>query len=127
MVGEVLQALRPNPGGRYADGTIGGAGIAAAILAESSPNGWLFGCDRDGAAVEAARQRLDEFAGRFELRQGNFADLPQWIAAGSCDGVLFDLGVSSWQLDTPERGFSFQSEGPLDMRMDERQAFTAAE
>jgi 16S rRNA (cytosine1402-N4)-methyltransferase len=79
------------------------------------------------AAVEAARQRLLEFAGRFELRQGNFADLPQWIAPTSCDGVLLDLGVSSPQLDTPERGFSFQSQGPLDMRMDQRQALTAAE
>ena len=127
MVAEVLQALRPKPGGRYGDGTLAGGGHAAAILAASSPNGWLFGCDRDGVAVEAARQRLAEFAGRFELRQGNFADLPQWIEPGSCDGVLLDLGVSSKQLDDPERGFSFQSEGPLDMRMDQRQSLTAAE
>src|SRR5437588_6782763 len=121
MATEVVDALRVRPGGRHADGTLGRAGHAAAILAASSPNGWLFGCDRDGTAVEAARQRLWEFAGRFELRQGNFADLPQWIAPASCDGVLLDLGVSSPQLDTPERGFSFQSQGPLDMRMDQRQ------
>ena len=63
MVAEVVAALRPRPGGRYADGTIGGAGHAAAILAASSPTGWLYGCDRDGAAIEAAQARLAEFAG----------------------------------------------------------------
>jgi 16S rRNA (cytosine1402-N4)-methyltransferase len=97
------------------------------MLATSSPDGWLFGCDRDGAAVEAAKRRLAEFAGRFEVRQGDFADLSEWVPAGSCDGVLLDLGVSSPQLDSAERGFSFQQEGPLDMRMDQRQAMTAAD
>ncbi len=124
---EVLDALRPTAGGRYVDGTLGGAGHAAAILAASSPTGWLWGCDRDGAALEAARLRLAEFAGRFEIRRGNFAELDGWIPAGSCDGVLLDLGVSSPQLDSPERGFSFQQDGPLDMRMDVRQPMTAAE
>jgi len=127
MVGEVLDALNPVPGGRYADGTVGGAGHAAAMLARSSPTGWLYGCDRDGAAVEAAQARLAEFAGRFEIRRGNFADLSEWVEAGSCDGVLLDLGVSSPQLDSPERGFSFSHDGPLDMRMDATQAMTAAE
>jgi 16S rRNA (cytosine1402-N4)-methyltransferase len=127
MVAEVLAALRPKAGGRYADGTLGGAGHAAAILAASSPNGWLFGCDRDGVAVEAARARLAEFAGRFEIRRGSFAELTEWVPLGSCDGVLLDLGVSSPQLDRPERGFSFQQDGPLDMRMDTRQPQTAAE
>ena len=127
MVAEVLNALKPGPGGRYADGTVGGAGHAAAILAASSPTGWLSGCDRDGAAVEAARARLAEFAGRFEIRRGNFAEMAGWIPAGSCDGVLLDLGVSSPQLDSPERGFSFQHDGPLDMRMDTRQPLTAAD
>ena len=127
MLGEVLAALGPRPGGSYADGTVGGGGHAAAILAASSPNGWLYACDRDGAAVEAARQRLAEFAGRFELRQGNYAALAEWVPAGSCDGVLLDLGVSSPQLDVAERGFSFQQPGPLDMRMDRGQALTAAE
>ncbi len=127
MVSEVLVALGPKPGGRYADGTVGGGGHAAAILAASSPSGWLDACDRDGAAVEAARRRLSEFAGRLEIRQGNFASLADWVRAGSCDGVLLDLGVSSAQLDTPERGFSFQQDGPLDMRMDRRQALTAAQ
>lgn len=127
MLAEVLEALRPKAGGCYADGTIGGAGHAAAILAASSPTGWLYGCDRDGAAIEAAGRRLGEFAGRFELRQGNFLELPDWVSPASCDGVLLDLGVSSPQLDTAARGFSFQQEGPLDMRMDTRQPLTAAE
>jgi 16S rRNA (cytosine1402-N4)-methyltransferase len=127
MVAEVLEALRPRAGGRYADGTVGGAGHAAALLAASSPDGWLFGCDRDGEAIEAARQRLAAFAGRWELRRGNYADLADWVPSGSCDGVLLDLGVSSVQLDRAERGFSFTQDGPLDMRMDDRQARTASD
>ena len=128
MAAEVLAALGPHPGGHYADGTLGGAGHAAGILAASSPTGWLSGCDRDGVAVEAARMRLAEkFAGRFEIRRGNFAALADWVAEKSCDGVLLDLGVSSPQLDSAERGFSFQHDGPLDMRMDDRQTLTAAD
>ena len=127
MAAEVLEALKPRPGGRYADGTLGGAGHAASILAASSPTGWLSGCDRDGAAVEAAEKRLAEkFARRFEIRRWNFAEMAGWIPAVSCDGVLLDLGVNSPQLDSPERGFSFQQDGPLDMRMDDRQPLTAA-
>ena len=124
---EVLDALRPAAGGRYADGTLGGAGHAAAVLGASSPTGWLSGCDRDGDAVDAARVRLAKFAGRFEIRRGNFAELCEWIPAASCDGVLLDLGVSSPQLDQAARGFSFQHDGPLDMRMDSRQSQTAAD
>jgi len=127
MMAEVLDALRPKPGGHYVDGTIGRAGHAAAVLAASSPTGWLYGCDRDGDAVEAAGARLAEFAGRFEIRRGNFDELSGWIPPGSCDGVLLDLGVSSPQLDVAERGFSFQNDGPLDMRMDQRQPQTAAD
>ena len=128
MAAEVLTALRPAPGGRYADGTLGGAGHAASILAASSPTGWLYGCDRDGVAIETAAARLGErFAGRFEIRRGNFAELGGWVPVGSCAGVLLDLGVSSPQLDSAERGFSFQQDGPLDMRMDDRQSLTAAE
>jgi 16S rRNA (cytosine1402-N4)-methyltransferase len=128
MAAEALAALKPRPDGRYADGTLGGAGHAAAILAASSPTGWLSGCDRDGVAVEAAGKKLAEkFAGRFEIRRGNFSELAEWIPAASCDGVLLDLGVSSPQLDSAERGFSFQNDGPLDMRMDDRQRQTAAD
>ena len=127
LLKELLTALKPRPGGRYADGTIGGAGHATAILQASSPNGWLFGCDRDGNAIEAAREKLAEFAGRYELRQGNFADLAEWLEPAGYDGVLLDLGVSSPQLDEAARGFSFQQDGPLDMRQDQRQTLTAAE
>ena len=124
---EVLAALQPKANGRYVDGTVGGGGHAAAILAASSPSGWLSGCDHDGAAVEAARARLAEFAGRFEIRRGKFSELADWVEPESCDGVLLDLGTSSPQLDVPERGFSFQHDGPLDMRMDDRSPLTAAE
>jgi 16S rRNA (cytosine1402-N4)-methyltransferase len=128
LAAEVLAALKPSPTGRYADGTLGGAGHAAVILAASAPTGWLYGCDRDGVAVEIATARLAEkFAGRFEIRRGNFSELADWIPAASCAGVLLDLGVSSPQLDRAERGFSFQQDGPLDMRMDDRQPQTAAE
>jgi 16S rRNA (cytosine1402-N4)-methyltransferase len=113
---------------RYADGTLGGAGHAASILAASSPTGWLSGCDHDGVAVEAAKKRLAEkFVGRFEIRRENFSEMAGWIPAVSCDGVLLDLGVSSPQLDSPGRGFSFQHDGPLDMRMDDRQSLTATD
>jgi 16S rRNA (cytosine1402-N4)-methyltransferase len=125
MVGEVLEALRPRDGGLYVDATVGLGGHAAAILRASAPGGRLIGIDRDESALEAARERLVEFAGRFELRHGNFSELA--IERGSCDGALLDLGVSSPQLDRAERGFSFQQEGPLDMRMDRRQRVTAAE
>ena len=127
MLEEMVDALRPKAGGCYADGTVGGAGHAVAILRASSPDGWLFGCDRDGAALEAAAGRLAEFAGRFEIRRGNFAELAEWVPVAGCDGVVLDLGVSSPQLDDPQRGFSFQQDGPLDMRMDSRQPLTAAE
>jgi len=128
MVAEVLDALKPMPDGCYADGTIGGGGHAERILDASSPTGWLFGCDRDGAAVEAASRRLGQrFAGRFEIRRANFSEMGEWIPAGSCNGFVLDLGVSSPQLDLGERGFSFQAEGPLDMRMDDRQTLTAAD
>ncbi len=127
MLAEVLTVLKPKADGCYADGTVGGGGHAEAILAASSPTGWLFGCDRDGAAVEAARRRLAPYAGRFELRQMNFSQLAAWVPEASCDGVLLDLGISSPQVDVAERGFSFQEPGPLDMRMDQRQLETAAD
>lgn len=126
MLAEVLQALRPQPGQDFADGTLGAGGHAAAVLAATAPNGRLWACDHDAAALAAAAERLAEFAGRFELRRGNFAELSAWVPAESCAGVLLDLGVSSPQLDTAARGFSFQKDGPLDMRMDQRQAETAA-
>ena len=124
---EVQEGLKIQPGSTCLDGTLGGGGHAAAILRASAPNGRLFGCDRDGNAVAAARARLSEFPGRFEIRQGNYADIGEWVAPESCDGVLLDLGVSSPQLDEAERGFSFQQDGPLDMRMDQESGRTAAD
>lgn len=126
MLAEVLSALQPRSPFCCADGTVGLGGHAAAILKASSPEGWLWGCDQDGDALEVAAVRLADFSGRFELRRSNFAELADWLPAGSCDGVLLDLGVSSPQLDRAERGFSFQADGPLDMRMDRRQELTAA-
>lgn len=126
MLREVLEALRPSAHGCYADGTVGGGGHASAILEASSPEGWLYGCDRDNQAVEAAARRLAGFEGRFELRRGSFAELLDWVGPQRCDGVVLDLGVSSAQLDQAARGFSFQLDGPLDMRMDLRQTMTAA-
>ncbi len=127
LVEEVACALRLRPGGRYVDGTLGGGGHAALILDRTSPDGWLFGCDRDGTALAAATERMAERAGRFQFRRGDFADLGEWIEPASCDGVLLDLGVSSAQLDQAGRGFSFQADGPLDMRMDDRDPRSAAD
>ena len=124
---EVLVALRVRPGCRWIDGTCGGAGHSEAILEASSPEGWLSACDQDGDAMEAAAVRLARFEGRFELRRMNFSGLAGWLPAGQADGVLYDLGVSSHQIDTVGRGFSFQMDGPLDMRMDDRAGMTAAD
>ncbi len=122
---EVLAALQPRPGMHILDGTIGGAGHAAAILERISPRGSLTGIDRDGTALQAARLRLAPFPGSYELHHGTFDQMERWAAPASLDGILLDLGVSSPQLDHAERGFSFLSEGPLDMRMDPSQPTTA--
>src|SRR4051812_21984063 len=128
LVDEVLAALKPRAGGRYLDGTVGGAGHATRILQASGPDGYLIGFDQDAMAIEAASARLAaEFAGRFELHHANYAEAAEYVGAASCDGVLLDLGVSSPQLDRAERGFSFMADGPLDMRQDQRQGTTAAE
>lgn len=122
-----MAALKPRAQGRYLDGTVGGGGHAARILGASGPDGYLVGFDQDAMAIEAARERLAEFAGRFELHHANYARVGELVAVGSCDGILLDLGVSSPQLDRPERGFSFMADGPLDMRQDQRERLTAAE
>ena len=122
-----IEALAVRPGGRYVDGTVGGGGHAEMILKSSEPGGWLGGCDQDGEALKATSKRLAPFGNRWDIRRGAFETLMDWIPPGSVDGVLLDLGVSSPQLDTAERGFSFQHDGPLDMRMDDRKSLTAAE
>ena len=127
MLPEALAALGVRPGGRWLDGTAGGGGHSEAILAATSPTGFLWACDQDGGALGGTARRLAGYAGRFELRRMNFAEIGTWVPAGSCDGVLLDLGVSSHQLDTGDRGFSFQQDGPLGMRMDRRSGLTAAD
>jgi 16S rRNA (cytosine1402-N4)-methyltransferase len=127
VLGEaVLAGLKASEGSRFADGTLGGGGHAELIL-KASTGSWLGGSDRDGAAVEAASSRLAPYRERVEIRRGTFGTLSDWIEPKTLDGVLLDLGVSSPQLDEGERGFSLQQEGPLDMRMDNRQAETAAD
>lgn len=123
---EVVAVLQPHSGGFYVDGTVGGGGHAAAILRAGGPGTRLFGCDVDPEAIAAARAKLAEFGNQVELRVGNFAELGSWLPEGTVDGVLFDLGVSSHHLETAERGFSFQRDGPLDMRFDRSQPLTAA-
>ena len=130
MADEVIRFLAPKPGGVYVDGTIGGAGHAVRILEASSPDGTLIGFDRDAEALRAARERLLPFGGRVRLVQGDFAGVAEVLAGfgiGRIDGILLDLGVSSHQLDSAERGFSFQKDAPLDMRMDSGLGVTAAE
>src|SRR2546426_622458 len=90
---EALHALQPRSGGRYADGTIGGGNHARAILERSSPDGWLYGCDRDATAIAGAAATLAPYNGRFELRQMNFSELATWIPRGSCDGAQLPLGI----------------------------------
>lgn len=130
LLAEVLEFMQPTSGGVYLDCTVGAGGHAAAILAACAPDGRLVGIDRDQDAIELARARLAPFGERVHLVHGNFADL-ETITAGfgiaRVDGVLFDLGVSSMQLDEEERGFSYQAEAFLDMRMDRTQELTAAD
>ena len=125
LLEEVLSALRPASGGLYVDGTVGGGGHSEVILEACSPEGRLVAFDRDDWALEAAAKRLARFGNRLELHREAFAGLAKRFVKRPCDGVLLDLGVSSPQLDEAERGFSFQSDGPLDMRMDRRQPVTA--
>jgi 16S rRNA (cytosine1402-N4)-methyltransferase len=130
MADEVIRFMAPKPGGIYIDGTIGGAGHAARILEACSPDGILIGFDRDAEALRAAQAKLLPFGGRVRLVQGNFAGLAEALTGFGIeriDGLLLDLGVSSHQLDSAERGFSFQKDAPLDMRMDRGSGATAAD
>jgi 16S rRNA (cytosine1402-N4)-methyltransferase len=126
LVAEVLTHLQPRSGGRYLDATVGLGGHADAILAAAGAGATLLGIDRDAEALEQARARLSRYGDRVILRQARYEDLDRLGATGF-DGVLFDLGVSSLQLDDAGRGFGFTHEGPLDMRMDRSTGPTAAE
>jgi 16S rRNA (cytosine1402-N4)-methyltransferase len=126
---ETLSALNIAPGGWYVDGTIGAAGHARGILTASAPDGHLLGLDVDPEALVFSRQMLAPFADRVVLAHSSFAQIREVATAlgfGQVDGVLLDLGMSSLQLADPSRGFTFQSEGPLDMRLDTQAPRTAA-
>lgn len=127
---EIIHALRPKSGGRYVDGTLGAGGHAAGILTASEPGGQLLGLDVDPQALALAGRILAPFGERACIKQASYATLNEQFADlgwDSVDGILLDLGASSMQFDTPERGFSFLQDGPLDMRFDPSRPLTAAD
>jgi len=128
MIREVVSSLRCRAGAVYVDCTVGGGGHAEAILRSTAPDGLLIGIDTDGEALEEAEKRLAPFNSRTILVKGNFADMDTILTGmniGKTDGILLDLGVSSHQLDTAYRGFSFALDAPLDMRMDRSRGSSA--
>ena len=129
MLMPTVDMLNVREGGIYVDGTLGGGGHSAEILRRLNGTGHLYGIDRDNDALAAATERLGA-AGNFTAVKGNFHDVKALLAARGVtkiDGMMIDLGVSSYQLDTAERGFSYHADAPLDMRMDQDQALTARE
>lgn len=129
LLNEVIRWIDPKAGGTYCDGTLGGGGHSEAILKKVAGDAQLYGIDRDLFAIDAATERLKAYNG-FKAIHGNFHDAKKLLLenqAGSLDGVLLDLGVSSPQLDVAERGFSYHEDAPLDMRMDRTEGLTAAE
>jgi 16S rRNA (cytosine1402-N4)-methyltransferase len=130
LLEEAMTWLAPKPGGRYCDATLGAGGHAFAVLERSSPDGRVIGLDRDPAALATAGARLESFGERVSLVHARFSEarvVLERLGMIPVDGFLVDLGVSSPQLDRPERGFSFRTDGPLDMRMDPTTGETAAE
>jgi 16S rRNA (cytosine1402-N4)-methyltransferase len=130
MLKEVLEVLQPEAGATYIDCTVGGGGHSIEIAKRIVPGGLLIGIDRDDDALKAASLRLEEFKNSVILEKGNFENLgeiAERLGVTKARGILLDLGVSSHQLDVPERGFSFRQDALLDMRMDAGEALTAAE
>ena len=132
LFAEVLEGLAVKPGGRYIDGTLGGGGHTSAILAQAAPGGALLGLDADPAAIRRVTERLaaEVAEGALTLVHTPFRAMAEVARAhgfGQVDGILLDLGLSSFQLETAERGFSFAHDGPLDMRFNPEQRLTAAE
>ena len=129
MVQEILALLAIRPDGTYVDGTVGGGGHARAVLERLGPQGFLLALDRDANAIAMAQEALAAWSLQCRFERGNFADLKPLAerhGLQAVDGVLLDLGMSSFQVDQAERGFSFMQDGPLDMRMDAYQPTTAA-
>ena len=130
LLEEVLGFLNPQPGGRFIDATLGAGGHAAAIQERTAPDGRLLGIDQDAAAQELARETLAPWTDRTVIIRTNFSEVAEAARAEGflgVDGVIADLGVSSMMLDEADRGFSFRTDGPLDMRMDRRQRTSAAD
>ena len=126
LLPEVLDLVAPKPGGLYVDATLGGGGYTEALLRASAPSGRVVAFDRDRGAIEGAKERFRDDSERLSFIWGSFADLDAHLD-GLAGGIVADLGLSSLQLDDPERGFTFAAEGPLDMRFDRSQDLTAAE
>jgi 16S rRNA (cytosine1402-N4)-methyltransferase len=127
---EIIHALQPHDGGRYVDGTLGAGGHARGILEASVPDGQLLGLDVDPQALALARKILAPYEGRIHLAQASYTSLSEQLARlgwERVDGILLDLGASSMQFDTPERGFSFAHDAPLDMRFGPSMLKTAAD
>jgi len=127
---EIIHALRPKSGGRYIDGTLGAGGHASGILAASQPDGQLLGLDVDPQAIELARRNLAPFGERAHINRSSYTTMATQMATlgwNAVDGILLDLGASSMQFDSPQRGFSYLAEGPLDMRFDPSKPLTADE
>lgn len=127
---EAVELLQPRPGGVYVDGTLGGGGHAEELLKRSGPDGVVVGLDQDSDAIGRSRARLASFGARAVIGQENFRNMAaalQTLGIGMVDGILLDLGLSWFHLRSAERGFSFQTDGPLDMRMDPRSGATAAD
>ena len=127
---EVLENLRIDPSGIYVDGTLGGAGHGSAVAARLTEGGRLIGIDQDRDAVAAAQKKLAPYAGRVTIVRDNYEHIPEildGLGISQVNGILLDLGVSSFQLDNPERGFSYNTDEPLDMRMDQDSPLTAAD
>ena len=128
LLNETVDALNIRPDGIYVDGTLGGAGHSYEICRRLSPKGRLIGIDQDEAAIKAATEHLGEFKDRVTIIRSNYCEMKQQLnrlGVTSVDGIMLDLGVSSYQLDTADRGFTYREDAPLDMRMDQRQSRTA--
>ncbi len=128
LLEETIESLKIKPDGIYVDGTLGGGGHSYEICKRLSSKGRLIGIDQDAAAIEAAGKRLGEFKDKVTIIRSNYCEMKQQLAdigVTSVDGIILDLGVSSYQLDTADRGFTYREDVPLDMRMDQRQTHTA--
>lgn len=126
---ETIDGLNVKPDGIYVDGTMGGAGHGRAVCERLSPEGRYIGIDQDEAAIKTGAKRLEPFKDRVTIVRSNYSDMVSVVhelGMEHVDGIMLDLGVSSYQLDTAERGFSYREDAPLDMRMDQRQPVTAA-